>query len=138
MGAGSFLKGKPGGVMERISFKVDTGEGCVCWGVITLNSLVFGSGICAFVTRNSSDMALDMLTMKLWVQCLLSDLEEGRKANSSNVWARCGRRQEGLLALDNVLRASLNAWPGPWVSGVENLVIADGCFSPACFRDLLC
>eukprot|EP00983_Pelagomonas_calceolata_P061721 1146952-Pelagomonas_calceolata.AAC.1 len=68
MGAGSFLKGKPGVVMERIAFKlkVDIGEGCVCRGVITLNSLVFGNG----------DMALDMLAMKLWIQCLLSDLEE--------------------------------------------------------------
>eukprot|EP00983_Pelagomonas_calceolata_P003809 123218-Pelagomonas_calceolata.AAC.1 len=54
MGAGSFLKGKPGGVMERIAFKVDTGKGCVCRGVITMNSLVLGNGICAFVTCNSS------------------------------------------------------------------------------------
>eukprot|EP00983_Pelagomonas_calceolata_P012522 401829-Pelagomonas_calceolata.AAC.1 len=51
MGAGSSLKGNPGGVMEKIAFKVDTGYGCVCMGVITLNSL---------------DMALDMLTVKLW------------------------------------------------------------------------
>jgi len=40
--------------MEGIAFKVDTGESCVCRGVITLNSLVFGNGICAFVTRKSS------------------------------------------------------------------------------------
>eukprot|EP00983_Pelagomonas_calceolata_P120984 1160757-Pelagomonas_calceolata.AAC.1 len=50
----TIFKGKPGGVMERIAFKVDTGESCVCRGVITLNSLVFGNGICAFVTCNSS------------------------------------------------------------------------------------
>eukprot|EP00983_Pelagomonas_calceolata_P024439 770413-Pelagomonas_calceolata.AAC.1 len=54
MGAGSFLKGKLGGVLERIAFKVDTGKGCVCGGVITLNSPMFGNDICAFVTRNSS------------------------------------------------------------------------------------
>eukprot|EP00983_Pelagomonas_calceolata_P080656 1155237-Pelagomonas_calceolata.AAC.1 len=54
LGAGSLLKGKSGGVMEKIAFKVNTGEGCVCRGVITLNSLVFGDGICAFVTRTSS------------------------------------------------------------------------------------
>eukprot|EP00983_Pelagomonas_calceolata_P021366 669366-Pelagomonas_calceolata.AAC.1 len=54
MGWGSFLKGKPGGIIERIASKVETGEGCVCRGVITLNSLVFGNGICAFVARNSS------------------------------------------------------------------------------------
>eukprot|EP00983_Pelagomonas_calceolata_P030090 942895-Pelagomonas_calceolata.AAC.1 len=62
--------------MERIAFKVDTGEGRGYRGVITLDSLVFGNGICAFVTHNSSDMALDMLTVKLWIQYLLSDLEE--------------------------------------------------------------
>eukprot|EP00983_Pelagomonas_calceolata_P029971 937548-Pelagomonas_calceolata.AAC.1 len=69
--------------MERIASKVDIGEGCVCRGVITLNTLVFGNGICAFIARNSSmrfnlvkDMALDMLAMKLWIQYLLSNLEE--------------------------------------------------------------
>eukprot|EP00983_Pelagomonas_calceolata_P027857 874077-Pelagomonas_calceolata.AAC.1 len=40
--------------MERIAFKVDTGEGCVCRGVITLNSLMFGNGIYAFVACNPS------------------------------------------------------------------------------------
>eukprot|EP00983_Pelagomonas_calceolata_P074232 1152466-Pelagomonas_calceolata.AAC.1 len=49
--------------MERIAFKVDTGESCVCRGVATLNSLVFGNGICAFVTRyglgHAGDEALD-------------------------------------------------------------------------------
>eukprot|EP00983_Pelagomonas_calceolata_P054021 1143532-Pelagomonas_calceolata.AAC.2 len=29
-GCWQLLKGKPGGFMERITFKVDTGEGCVC------------------------------------------------------------------------------------------------------------
>eukprot|EP00983_Pelagomonas_calceolata_P053658 1143382-Pelagomonas_calceolata.AAC.1 len=51
MDAGSFLKGKPGGVIER-RFKVDTGKGCICRGVIPLDSLVFGNGICTFVSRN--------------------------------------------------------------------------------------
>eukprot|EP00983_Pelagomonas_calceolata_P038422 1136796-Pelagomonas_calceolata.AAC.1 len=64
MGAGSFPKGKLEGVMERIAFKVDTREGCVRRGVITLNSLVFGKGICAFITREyglgyADDEALD-------------------------------------------------------------------------------
>eukprot|EP00983_Pelagomonas_calceolata_P117468 1160419-Pelagomonas_calceolata.AAC.3 len=31
-----------------------TQEGCVCKGVIILNSLMFGNGICAFVARNSN------------------------------------------------------------------------------------
>ena len=52
MGAGSFLEGKPGGVMKRIAFKVCTWEGYVC--VITLNGLIFGNGICAFIANNSS------------------------------------------------------------------------------------
>eukprot|EP00983_Pelagomonas_calceolata_P096952 1158190-Pelagomonas_calceolata.AAC.10 len=47
MGAGSFFKGKPGGVMERIAFEVYTKEGCVCKGVITLNSRVFGNAMMA-------------------------------------------------------------------------------------------
>eukprot|EP00983_Pelagomonas_calceolata_P080644 1155229-Pelagomonas_calceolata.AAC.8 len=54
MGAGSFLKGKPGGVMDRIAFRFDTGEVCACRGVIALNSLMFGNGICAFAACNSS------------------------------------------------------------------------------------
>eukprot|EP00983_Pelagomonas_calceolata_P053190 1143200-Pelagomonas_calceolata.AAC.2 len=62
------------GVMERIAFKVYTREGCVCRGVIILNSL---------------DMALDMLKVKLWGL------------------ARCGKRREGLLVLDDVLRNML-------------------------------
>eukprot|EP00983_Pelagomonas_calceolata_P001837 61632-Pelagomonas_calceolata.AAC.1 len=89
MGAGSFLEGKPGGVMERNTFKIHAGEGYVCGGVITLNSLMFGNGICTFVARNTNmrfnlvkingsrsiahklyynfdNMALDMLTVKLW------------------------------------------------------------------------
>eukprot|EP00983_Pelagomonas_calceolata_P010850 350549-Pelagomonas_calceolata.AAC.1 len=40
MGAGSFLKGKPGGVTKRIAFNVDAREVCFSRGVITLNSLV--------------------------------------------------------------------------------------------------
>eukprot|EP00983_Pelagomonas_calceolata_P052021 1142657-Pelagomonas_calceolata.AAC.8 len=51
---GSFLKGKPGGVMESVASKVDTGEGCFRRGVITLNSLVFGNGNCALATHTSS------------------------------------------------------------------------------------
>eukprot|EP00983_Pelagomonas_calceolata_P038018 1136635-Pelagomonas_calceolata.AAC.8 len=50
MDAGTILKGKPGGVMERIAFKVDTGKGRGYRGVSTLNSLVFGNGICTFIT----------------------------------------------------------------------------------------
>eukprot|EP00983_Pelagomonas_calceolata_P086658 1156803-Pelagomonas_calceolata.AAC.2 len=37
---GSFLKGKPRDVTERIAFRKYTGKSCVCRGVITLNSLV--------------------------------------------------------------------------------------------------
>eukprot|EP00983_Pelagomonas_calceolata_P026623 834574-Pelagomonas_calceolata.AAC.1 len=44
--------------MERVAFKVDTGEGCVCRGVITLNSMVFGNGTCTLVTCNSSQLNL--------------------------------------------------------------------------------
>eukprot|EP00983_Pelagomonas_calceolata_P003201 104362-Pelagomonas_calceolata.AAC.20 len=54
MGAGSFHECKPNGVTGSIAFKVDTGKACFCRGVTTLNSLVFGDGICAFVTRNPS------------------------------------------------------------------------------------
>eukprot|EP00983_Pelagomonas_calceolata_P070047 1150613-Pelagomonas_calceolata.AAC.3 len=59
-----------------LKFKVDIGKGCVCGGFITLKSLTFGNGIYASVTRNSGDMALGMLTVMLWVQCLLPDLVE--------------------------------------------------------------
>eukprot|EP00983_Pelagomonas_calceolata_P018832 592193-Pelagomonas_calceolata.AAC.1 len=75
--------------MERIAFKVYTGEGCVCRGVITLNCLVLSNCICAFVASDPSmgldlveinrgrrvahklyeylkDVALDMLAMKFW------------------------------------------------------------------------
>eukprot|EP00983_Pelagomonas_calceolata_P038355 1136779-Pelagomonas_calceolata.AAC.2 len=54
MGAGSFLEGKPGGVMERIALKVYAGEVYACRGAIILNSLMFGNGICAFVARSSN------------------------------------------------------------------------------------
>eukprot|EP00983_Pelagomonas_calceolata_P058697 1145603-Pelagomonas_calceolata.AAC.1 len=57
MGAGSFLKGKPGGVItKRIDFKVDTGSPYVVFarGVIALNSLVFAKSIYAFVSLLTS------------------------------------------------------------------------------------
>eukprot|EP00983_Pelagomonas_calceolata_P097565 1158263-Pelagomonas_calceolata.AAC.10 len=73
----------PGGVMDRIAFKVDTCEGCVCSGVVILNSLVFGKDICTFVTRNAS------------VRFYLVE-----------VWGKCGKWQ-GLLALDDVFRGVL-------------------------------
>eukprot|EP00983_Pelagomonas_calceolata_P002336 79092-Pelagomonas_calceolata.AAC.1 len=85
MGAGSFLKCKTSGVTEGIAFKIYTGEGCVCSGVITLDSLVFGNGICTFggtrlveigrckciaheLYEYSNDMALVVLTVKFWAQ----------------------------------------------------------------------
>ena len=54
MSAGSFLKGKPGGVMKRIAFKCCTRDGYACKGVVILNGLMLGNSICAFIGGNSS------------------------------------------------------------------------------------
>eukprot|EP00983_Pelagomonas_calceolata_P083735 1156222-Pelagomonas_calceolata.AAC.5 len=54
MCADSFLKDKPGGVMETIAFKACIWEGRVCRDVIVLDSLVLGDGICTFVAGNYS------------------------------------------------------------------------------------
>eukprot|EP00983_Pelagomonas_calceolata_P043755 1139024-Pelagomonas_calceolata.AAC.4 len=56
--------------MEWIAFKVDTGEGCVCRGVITLNSLrgyqlQYGSG--PGVSLAAATAASSALTMKMEV-----------------------------------------------------------------------
>eukprot|EP00983_Pelagomonas_calceolata_P076853 1153598-Pelagomonas_calceolata.AAC.4 len=44
-------------------------------GVI-LNSLMFDNGVCVFAARNSSALALDILTVKLWIERLFPDLVE--------------------------------------------------------------
>eukprot|EP00983_Pelagomonas_calceolata_P049019 1141307-Pelagomonas_calceolata.AAC.8 len=46
-GCRHFFQRQASGVSKRIAFKVDTGEGCVCRDVITMQSLVFGNGICS-------------------------------------------------------------------------------------------
>eukprot|EP00983_Pelagomonas_calceolata_P011501 371604-Pelagomonas_calceolata.AAC.3 len=231
MDAGSFLKCKPSGVMDRIASKVGTGEGCVRRGVITLNSLALGNGICAIITHYSSvrfnlveiigvgelrtslnddchfkDVALDIghcfLDIAFWTllfghcfgHCFLDiafwfgGVEKGdwwQRESGPGEWqlqlqliqpmqwfwwfpirlvghcwgyhcqdefpdqirAKCGKRQEsswlwmmflGICCRSegsfSILETSLDVW----LPGIENWIIANGCFPPACFRDVLC